>query len=117
LAGELAEKRCPNPEAFSRAAIEVITDAMWTVEQRKLEATCTTDEVIEVGDEPLPQLSQPSSRIYRGLWGAHLIDGPLYRCLNVHNRPTTKSLSVRPGVIEHSMLPDLARMGGRQDLS
>jgi hypothetical protein len=113
--GELAEKRCSSPddfETFSRSAMEVIADAMWIVEHRKLEAACTTDEVIEVGGEPYRKLSQPSSRIYSGLWGAHLINEPLYRRLDVHNGPTLKPLDLRLGVIEHSMLPNLARIAG-----
>lgn len=113
--GELAEKRSSDPsdfEAFTQAAMALVADAMWLAEQRKLEALCTTDDVIEVAGEPYRKLSQPSSRIYHGLWGAHVVWEPLYRRADVRNGPTLKPLDVRLGVVEHSLLPNLARAGG-----
>lgn len=115
LLEEMATKRCPNPddfEAFSRASMAAVADVQWLVEQRRLERACTTAEVITVGGEPYRKLSQPSARIYQGLWGAHRIEEPLYRRIGVHNGPTLKPLDVRIGVVEGVVLPNLARVAG-----
>lgn len=115
LLEQMAAERCPDPDAFeacSRATMAVVADVQWLVEQRRLERACTTAEVITVGGEPYRKLSQPSARVYQGLWGAHRIEEPLYRRIGVHNGPTLKPLDVRIGVIEGVMLPNLARAAG-----
>jgi hypothetical protein len=112
---ELAAKRCSDVEDFedfSSAAMTVIADAMWLVEERKLEEMRTTEDVIEVAGEPYRKLSQPSSRVYHSLWGAHRVRESLYRRADVRNGPTLKPLDVRLGVVDHSMLPNLARTAG-----
>lgn len=112
---QLASLRCSKPEDFTSlmdAAKRVIADAMWLVEQKEIEAMCTTDAVIEVAGEPYRRLSQASSRVYHGLWGAHEIHEPLYRRADVHNGPTLKPLDARLGVVDHALLPDLANAAG-----
>lgn len=109
---KLARERCSTPddfEALAKTTMELMTTVMWLVEQKQLDDARTTDERIEVGGEPYRRLSQCSSRIYHGMWGAHRVEEPLYRRDEVRNGPTLKPLDVRLGVAEGSLLPNLAR--------
>jgi len=115
LLEEMIDARCPDPDDFdalSQASMEVGAELQWLAEHRRLERACTTAEVIKVGGEPYRKLSQPSARVYHGLWGAHRIEEPLYRRMGVRNGPTLKPLDVRLGVLKGVVLPALARAAG-----
>lgn len=114
--GKLANECCGDIadfEARSCSAMQVVVKAMWIDEQRRLDAARTTGENIEVAGEPYHRLTQPSTAIVHGFWGAHVVKEPLYRRTGVHNGPTLKPLEVKLGIIDRSMLPQLARAAGR----
>ena len=73
--GKLADRRCGDTDSFEERSQE----AMWIDEQRRLDAARTTDENLEVGGEPYHRLTQPSTSIVHGFWGAHVVEESLYR--------------------------------------
>ena len=115
LLAKLAEQRCEDSSDFwarSMAARGVLADLMWEDEQQRLEDACTVEPEIMVDGETYRRLSQASSVLVHGLWGAHVVPEPLYRLVGVHNGPTIKPLLRRVGVVDHSLLPDLANEAG-----
>lgn len=112
----LADQRCENPSDFwarSKAARAVMADLLWMDEQERLEAAATDAPEVHVEGETYRQLScQPSSMVLHGLWGAHRVSEPLYRLVGVHNGPTMKPLLRKVGIVQGSLLPDLADEAG-----
>ena len=115
MIGELLERRLgPNAtfEDRQRARMEVMADVMWLGEEHDLVDLVEDAPMITIGGRPFRRLSQPSSKIYSGVWGAHRIDEPLYRDASVHAGETVKPLDLRVGAIATSLLPDAARILG-----
>lgn len=115
LLAELADERCEDGNDFwlrSMAARAVMADVMWEDEQQRLEEACTVEPEIMVEGEKYRRLEQASSVLVHGLWGAHVVREPLYRLVGVRNGPTLKPLLRRVGVIDQSLLPDLADEAG-----
>lgn len=113
----MADERCGEErENFwrrSRAARGVTADLMWLDEQERLEEAVTTASEIVVCGEKYRQLAnQRSAVLVHGLWGAHMVEERLYRLLGLHNGPTIKPLLVKLGVVDGSLLPDLADEAG-----
>ena len=115
MISELLERRLgPNAtfEDRQRARMGVMTDVMWLGEEHDLVDLVEDAPMITIGGRPFRRLSQPSSKIYSGVWGAHRIDEPLYRDASVHAGETVKPLDLRVGAIATSLLPDAARILG-----
>jgi hypothetical protein len=115
LLAKLADLRCEDSRDFwlrSMAARGVLADLMWEDEQQRLEEACTVEPEIMIDGEKYRRLSQASSVLVHGLWGGHVVREPLYRLVGVHNGPTTKPLLRRLGVVDQSLLPDLANEAG-----
>lgn len=100
-------------EERQRIRSEVMAEVMWKAEDDDLRSMRTEAEQVEVGGKIYRRLNQPSSASYHGLWGTHIIEEPLYRDSSVRAGPTIKPLELRAGIV-HGMLPDLARVLGRQ---
>ncbi|WP_146157975.1 hypothetical protein [Enhygromyxa salina] len=96
----------------SFAERSIAGELMWRCEQKRLEAARTTASRVTVDGEPYKRLSQESTCLYHGLWGAHVVDEPLYRREGVRNGPTIHPLDVVVGVVDGSLLPDLALAAG-----
>lgn len=96
----------------SKAEHSVIADAMWLREQERLEAAVSDELRVHIDGEPYKRLEQESSCLYHGLWGAHVVQEPLYRREDVRNGPTMHPLDVVVGVVDGSLLPDLALAAG-----
>ena len=94
------------------AAAEVMTSALWIDAQQDLEALVTDDDEVDIGRTRYARMEQPSSAVYHGRWGSHVITEPLYRTVGVHNGPTVKPLEAKAGMIARRMTPDLARIVG-----
>lgn len=112
-----ADKRCgvarENFWERSKAARDVLADVMWLDEQERLEEAVTTAHEIVVDGERYRQLTnQRSSVLVHGLWGAHRVAEPLYRLVGLHNGPTMKPLVAKLGIVDGSLLPDLADEAG-----
>ncbi|WP_052557628.1 hypothetical protein [Enhygromyxa salina] len=90
----------------------IVADLMWLCEQKRLEAARTTEPRITIDNEPYKRLQQESTCLYHGLWGAHVVDEPLYRREGVRNGPTIHPLDLVVGVVDGSLLPDLALAAG-----
>lgn len=93
------------------AAVAVTNDSLWLDEERDLQSLVTRADEVEVEGKRYRRLEQPSSAEYRGRWGAHHVEEPLYRLEGVHNGPTIKPVELHAGVVEN-MTPDLARIVG-----
>lgn len=93
------------------AAAAIMGETLWLDEEEDLQAEATDEDEIVVKDQHYRRLDQPSSAIYFGRWGGHLVAEPLYRELGLHNGPTLKPLEVRLGIVEH-LTPDFARILG-----
>lgn len=96
----------------SKAEFSVIADLMWIREQQRLEAARTDEPRVIIDGEPYKRLEQESSCLYLGLWGAHVVHEHLYRREDVRNGPTIHPLDVIVGVVDGSLLPDLALAAG-----
>ncbi|HMV76171.1 MAG TPA: hypothetical protein PKB00_16480, partial [Microthrixaceae bacterium] len=97
----------------SKAARDVFADVMWIDEQLRLEEAVTTAPEIVVEGEPYRKLAkQRSSVLVHGLWGAHRVEERLYRRAGLHNGPTIKPLVIKLGIVDGSLLPDLADEAG-----
>jgi hypothetical protein len=96
----------------SEAAGTVVADAMWLREQDQLEAARTTEARVIINGEPYKRLEQESSCLYHGLWGAHVVVEHLYRREDVRNGPTIHPLDMLVGIVDGSLLPDLALAAG-----
>jgi len=110
-----ADQLCDDPNDFwsrSKTARAVMAELMWLDEQERLEAAVTDEPEIVVDGERYRRLSQSSSLLVHGLWGAHCVREPLYRLVGVHNGPTLKPLLRKIGVVDGSLLPDLADEAG-----
>lgn len=115
LLAELADERCEDGTSFwqrSMTARAVMADVMWEDEQQRLEEACADERELVVDGEKYRRLAQASSMLMHGLWGAHVVQEPLYRLLGMHNGPTLKPLLRRVGVVDQSLLPDLANEAG-----
>jgi len=115
LLDELAAERCGNDADFythSAAAMSVIAEGMWWSEEQRLRALASSEARVLVDGEPYYALTQPSSIIVYGLWGAHVIPEPLYRREDMHNGPTIKLLEKRLGLVSRSMLANFASAAG-----
>lgn len=93
------------------AAVAVTNDSLWLDEERDLQSLVTRADEVEVDGNRYRRLEQPSSAAYRGRWGAHPVQEPLYRLEGVHNGTTIKPVELRAGIVEN-MTPDLARIVG-----
>ena len=98
--------------ARSKAEFSVIADLMWIREEQRLEAARTDEPRVFVDGEPYKRLEQESSRLYHGLWGAHEVHEHLYRREDIRNGPTSHPLDVVVGIVDGSLLPDLALAAG-----
>lgn len=97
----------------SKAARDVFAEVMWLDEQERLEESVTTAPEIVVDGERYRKLAnQRSSVLVHGLWGAHRIEERLYRLEGMHNGPTIKPLVAKLGIVDGSLLPDLADEAG-----
>ena len=97
----------------SRTARDVFADVLWLDEQVRLEEAVTTAPEIVVDGERYRKIAkQRSSVLVHGLWGAHRVEERLYRLGGVHNGPTIKPLVAKLGVVDGSLLPDLADEAG-----
>ena len=115
LLAEFADERCEDCNDFwmrSMTARAVLADLMWEDEQQRLEEACTVEPELMVDGEKYRRLSQASSVLVHGLWGAHVVREPLYRLVGVRNGPTVKPLVRRVGMVDQSLLPDLANEAG-----
>lgn len=116
LIAEVADERSGEARtdflSRSRAARGVMAELMWRDEQERLETARTTAPEIVVGGERYRRLKQASSVLVHGLWGAHVVAEPLYRLVGMHNGPTIKPLVAKIGVVDGSLLPDLADEAG-----
>lgn len=117
LLAEVADERCGDARddfwQRSKAARGVAADVLWMDEQERLEAAVTTAPEIVVDGEKYRHLpKQSSSVLVHGLWGAHVVKERLYRLLGVHNGPTIKPLVAKLGLVDGSLLPDLADEAG-----
>jgi len=110
LVAEVAQERAEGEGWLenSRAEFSVVADALWLREEERLEAARTDAARILVDGEPYSRLGQPSSAVYHGRWGAHEVEEPLYRREGVRNGPTVRPLDRVIGVVDGSLLPDLA---------
>ena len=93
------------------AAAVIMGEALWLDEEEDLQAEATDADEIEVQGKRYRALDQPSSAVYFGRWGGHLVKESLYRELGLHNGPTLKPLELRVGIVEH-LTPDFARILG-----
>jgi len=93
------------------AAATITADMLWLDEDGDLRSLVTHAEEVVVEGKRYRRLEQPSSGEYRGRWGAHHVQEPLYRLEGVHNGPTIKPVELHAGIIEN-MTPDLARIVG-----
>ncbi len=113
---ELVSLRCENPEDFwacSKAVRAATAEMTWESEQQRLEAAVTVAPVIEVDDQKYRHLpKQQSSVLLHGLFGAHRVSEKLYRLIGMRNSPTLKPLLCKLGVVDGSLLPDLADEAG-----
>jgi hypothetical protein len=115
LMAEVADERCGDPSDFmarSKAARHVTNDVLWIDEQVRLEEAVTTAPTLTVEGEEYRRLKQHSSAIYHGLFGGHLVKEPLYRRVGIRNGPTLKPLTITVGIVDGSLLPDLAEGAG-----
>lgn len=114
LLAEVADERADTNTWLERSKAEhsVMADVMWLREQQRLEAASTDEPRVLIDGEPYKRLEQDSSCLYHGLWGAHVVHEPLYRREDVRNGPTLHPLDVVVGVIDGSLLPDLALASG-----
>jgi hypothetical protein len=115
LIGEIANERSSHGDTWvdrSKAELSVVADAMWMREEERLAAVRTDAPRIVVDGEPYERLEQDSSCLCFGLWGAHVVDEPLYRREGVRNGPTIHPLHVVVGMVDGSLLPDLALAAG-----
>lgn len=117
LLAKIADARCGETRTDflrrSKAARDVFADVLWMDEQARLEAAVTTAPEIVVDGEHYRKLAkQRSSVLVHGLWGAHRVEEPLYRLEGMHNGPTIKPLVVKLGIVDGSLLPDLADEAG-----
>jgi len=116
LIAEVADQRSGDARTDfltrSRAARGVTADVLWLDEQQRLEAARTTEPEIVIDGERHRRLKQASSVLVHGLWGAHVVAEPLYRLVGVHNGPTIKPLVSKLGLVDGSLLPDLADEAG-----
>jgi hypothetical protein len=116
LLAEIADERCADPSNFwvrSSAVREVMADIAWLDEEEWMLAMVTEAPEVEVEGERYRRLDkQPSSVVVHGLWGAHGVRESLYRLVGVRNGPTLKPLLCRLGVVDGSLLPDLADAAG-----
>ena len=114
MIAEVADERGHGDTWLERSKAEhcVIADAMWLRVQQRLEAAQTDAPRVLIDGEPYKQLEQESSCLYHGLWGAHVVHEPLYRREDVRNGPTIHPLDVVVGVVDGSLLPDLALAAG-----
>lgn len=94
------------------AAAGCMSGAMWLNTDRWLKAAVTTAEHIEIEGRTYRRLEQRSSATYRGRFGSHHVEEPLYRDVDVRNGPTVKPVELRVGIIEH-MTPEMARIIGQ----
>ncbi|NVB39483.1 radical SAM protein [Pseudenhygromyxa sp. WMMC2535] len=111
LITEVVEERMGGERGWmetSQAELCVVADALWLREEQRLEAARTDAARIIVDGEPYRRMAQPSSRLYHGRWGAHRIEEPLYRREGVRNGPTLRPLDRVIGVVDGSLLPELA---------
>ncbi|NVB36400.1 hypothetical protein G6O69_01060 [Pseudenhygromyxa sp. WMMC2535] len=111
LITEVVEERMGGERGWmetSQAELCVVADALWLREEQRLEAARTDAARIIVDGEPYRRMPQPSSRLYHGRWGAHRIEEPLYRREGVRNGPTLRPLDRVIGVVDGSLLPELA---------
>lgn len=111
---EAAKRLAPNAtyEERREMAARVMSEVLWTDEERDLRESVTDAEEIEVDGIRYRRLSQPSSARYYGRWGPHDIEESLYRQIGVRNGPTIKPLELRVGMIAKHMTPDFARIVG-----
>ena len=65
-----------------------------------------------IDGEPYKRLTQQSSSLCHGLWGAHVVHEPLYRRDDVRNGPTIHPLEAQIGIVDGSLLPDLTLAAG-----
>ena len=117
LVAEFADERCGDARdnfwERSKAARGVAADVLWMDEQERLEPVVTTAPEVVVDGERYRHLPrQSSSVLVHGLWGAHVVKERLYRLLGVHNGPTIKPLVAKLGLVDGSLLPDLADEAG-----
>lgn len=111
---KMARKRADDDSWMARSSAErsIAADLMWLCEQKRLEAATTTDPRVVIDGEAYKRLDQESTCLYHGLWGAHVVEEPLYRHEGVRNGPTIHPLDVVVGVVDGSLLPDLALAAG-----
>ncbi len=116
----LVLERCERGASWlemGKAARTVVADIMWQWEQQRLEQAVTDAAGIEVDGLVYRPLKQSSNRVYHGLYGAHVVEEPLYRLEGVRNGPTVRPLDQVVGVVSGSLLPDLAQHLGRESTS
>ena len=114
LIGRIADKRSHGETWMerSKSAWSVLADAMWLREEKRLEAACTDAPRIVIDGEPYERLQQDSTCLFHGLWGAHVVEEPLYRREGVRNGPTIHPLHAVVGIVDGALLPDLALAAG-----
>lgn len=96
----------------AHAAMKVIADAAWSVEERWLHAATTVAPRIAIDGEPHRALPQRSTVVVHGRWGSHVVQESLYRREGVPNGPTVKPLLRVLGVGDDGLLPDFADICG-----
>jgi hypothetical protein len=94
------------------AAAEIMAEALWTDEANDLDELATDDDEVDIEGARYRRLDQPSSAVYHGRWGSHVVSERLYREVGVHNGPTVKPIELRVGMVARRMTPDLARVVG-----
>lgn len=111
---ERGRKQADDDSWMARSAAErsIAADLMWLCEQKRLEAAATSEPRVAIDGEVYKRLEQKSTCLYHGLWGAHVVEEPLYRREGIRNGPTIHPLDVVVGVVDGSMLPDLALAAG-----
>jgi hypothetical protein len=90
----------------------VMAQAMWLAEEERLKALTSRAPLVSIDGRQYRRLSQPSSAVYSGRWGAHVVEEPLYRAVDQRNGPTVKPLDLRVGVVGDRLLPDCAHAVG-----
>ena len=110
------QRRLPADSTFEQRndmSAQVMQEVLFKQSDDDVRAMIAKQEEAVVEDEegPYRRLAQRSSARYRGRWGDHHVEEPLYRKVGVHNGETIKPIELRAGIIEH-MTPDMARVCG-----
>jgi hypothetical protein len=90
----------------------VMATAMWCDEEERLQSLVSTAATVSLGAQQYRRLRQPSSAVYSGRWGAHVVEESLYRRVGERNGPTIKPLDLRVGVVGDRLLPDCGHAVG-----